>query len=222
MTLTHSIPVPDPASELRAFAQTYAIDAILVADSATATTRQLPMSLGLKAIKQGGVSLYRLPRYREGSSIAQELKTFQQNAAAVWFTQLLCDADRLTAGGHTLAELSPAEARILGLYQDSQWSANLPLLQAGARNGAGNGFWIEPGEDDGTVALGLPVSAAAAGELVSRYGIDASEILFPYPSPYSGAAVSGEAFHFLLMNLRPAAFQHCHQGRMKQPGLAVR
>ncbi len=223
MTLTHSIPVPDPASELRAFAQAYAIDAIVVADSATAVTRQLPVSLGLKATKEGGVSLYRVPRYPEATSVAQEVTTFQRNAAAAWFTQLLCEAERLTAGGHTLTQLSPANARILRLYEDSQWSAILPLLQAGAQNGAGNGFWIGPGPNDGTVAVGLPVSATAAGELVSRYGTDATRIQFPYPMLYSDAVVRDEALHFLLMTLRPAAFRHCHPDLMKRPpGAAVR
>ena len=222
LTLTHSIPVPDPASELKVFVQTYAIDAILVADSATVATRQLPISLGLKAIRVGDVSLYHLPRYREGSLVAQDLKTFQFNAAAGWFRQVLCDADRLTAGGHAVSGLNAADARILALYQDSQWSANLSLLQAGATNGAGNGLWIGPGEGDGTVAVGLPVSAAAARDLVSRYEVDATEILFPYPSPYSNAKVNDEALHFLLMTLRPAAFRHCNQQPVKWSGVAAR
>ncbi len=187
LTLTNSVPVPDAAKQLKAFSANYGIDAIVVADGASQAGRSLAASLGLKPVQAGGVLLYDLPKYRDGDLTTQEIRTFQRGAADQWFMELLCAAKRFLANGHDLADLSPAQLRDMGLLSDSDWSASLPLLFAGAKNGIGNGLWVGPGPD-GTVAVGLPVWRAAAGPLISRYGADATSVLYPYPSRYAGSS----------------------------------
>ena len=212
VTLSNSIAVPDPGPELKAFTQTYMIDAIVVADSATPVARQLPVTLGLKEIRIGGVSVYRLGHHAD--PVKYNVEAFQSSAADDWFMELLCGARRFTESGNKLSQLNPARASGLGLLPKSQWSTNLPLLLAGAGNGTVNGLWLGPG-DDGTITVGLPASGAAVRQLVSRYGADATRILFPYPDQYSDALPADEALHFLVISLRPAALGHCRPGLAK-------
>jgi hypothetical protein len=208
LTLTNSIPVPDVANQLRAFAATYGIDAILVANGATRVGRALPASLGLSPVKAGGVILYNLDKFAAGDT-APELASFQRNAVDDWFMELLCAARRFLATGHDLAALSPEKLRNLGLLPDSEWSAFMPLLLAGAKNGTANGMWLGPGPG-GTIAVGLPAWPAAAEPVISRFQPDAASVFYPYPESYKPAVPSDDSPHFLLMNLHAGALRYCH------------
>ncbi len=98
VTLTNSIAVPDPGPQMKAFAQTYMIDAIVMADGATPVARQLPSSLGVKPIAIGGVSIYRLAR--RADPVEYDVEAFQRSAADDWFMELLCGARRFTGRGN--------------------------------------------------------------------------------------------------------------------------
>ncbi len=213
LTLTNSIPVPDAANQLRAFVATYRIDAIVVAKGATQVGRALPASLGLKPVEAGGVVLYHLDRFSDGDT-AQELATFQRSAVDEWFMELLCAAQRFLATGHDLAALSPEKLRSMGLLPDSEWSAFMPLLLAGAKNGTANGMWLGPGPDR-TIALGLPAWPAAAESVITRYGGNATTLLYPYPTGYAGTLPGDDSPHFLLMTLRSGALQYCRANSTK-------
>jgi hypothetical protein len=214
LTLTNSVPVPDPAQQLKAFSANYGIDVILVADGATRVERNLAASLDLKPVKAGGVLLYYLPKDRKGDLSARQLHTFQRSTADEWFMELLCAAKRFLADGHELADLSPTQLRSLGVLSDSGWIASLPLLLAGTKKGTGNGLWVGPGPD-GTIAVGLPVWRAAAGQLISSYGGDATSVLYPYPSRYAGALPGDESPYFLMMTLRSSVLKRCDANSAK-------
>lgn len=206
--LTNLMPVPDAAQELRAFLATYRVDTIAVAESASGPASELPASLGLRAVKVGGVSLYQVPREFDADPSRPLLTSFQQATVNEWFSELLCAARTFVTSGHRLADLSPAKAHELGLLPDSKWSRTLD--QAVAARGALNGLWIGAGEN-GTIAVGLPAWPAAFDFLLSRYGSDATSILYPYPLRYSKDAPSDDAIHYLLMTLRSTALTHCGQ-----------
>jgi hypothetical protein len=213
LTLTNSIPVPDAANQLRAFVATYGIDAILVANGATQVGRALPASLGLRPVEAGGVLLYHLHGLADGDT-AQELVAFQRSAVDDWFTELLCAAKRFLATGHDLAKLNPEKLRSLGLLPDSEWSAYMPLLAAGAKHGTASGLWLGPGPS-GTIAVGLPAWPSAAGPLISRFQPEAASVFYPYPESYQGTLPNDDAPHFLLMNLRAGTLQYCHANSTK-------
>ncbi len=213
LTLTNSIPVPDPAKELTAFAAAYRIDAIVVAAGATGAGRALPASLGVDPVEAGGVLLYRLDR-RMNHEPVRELAAFQRSAVDEWSMELLCAAKRYIATGHELADLNPQRLRSMGLLPDAEWSAYLPLLAAGAKHGTANGLWLGPGPN-GTIALGLPVWPAAARPLLARFQSDAAKVFYPYPSAYDGKLPNDDSPHFLLMDLRARALQYCHSTSTK-------
>ncbi len=208
LTLTNSVPVPDPARQLKAFSASYGIDAILVANGATQVERNLAASLNLKPVEAGGVQLYYLPKDRNRDLTARQIHAFQTSAADEWSMELLCAAKRFLADGHDLADLSPTRLQAMGMLSDSGWSASLPLLFAGTKKGTGNGLWVGPGPD-GTIAIGLPVWRAAAGQLISSYAADATSVLYPYPSRYAGALPGDESPYFLMMTLRRSVLKRC-------------
>jgi hypothetical protein len=214
LTLTNSVPVPDPAKQLKSFSANYGIDAILVANGATPVQRNLAASLDLKPVEAGGVLLYDLPKYRDSDPTRQEIETFQRNAADEWFMELLCTAKRFLANGRSLNDLNPDKLRSLGLLPESQWGADLALVAASGNKGVGSGLWVGPGPN-ATITVGLPVWPAAAGPLISRYKADASRILYPYPASYQGVIPSGESSHFLMMELRPTALGYCRSDSAK-------
>jgi hypothetical protein len=213
-TLTNSIPVPDQAQQLKDFTAVSRVDAIIVANGATEIERELPLSLGLKPINIGGVSLFRLPQSVATGQVAPNLEKFQRAAADYWLMKLLCAARQFLANGGNLKDLNPAKASHLRLLPGSQWSNDLDLMLAGLRTGGSNGMWIGPGEQD-TIEIGLPASGAVARALASRYEAGASGFLYPYPEPYSKAAAADGEIHFLLMTLPSAALSYC------RPELAV-
>jgi len=206
--LVTAIPLPDPAAQLKAFAAAHQVDAIVVADSARQAARELPMALGIRPLKIGGVSLYRLSRNPAAAPGVAEIEGFQKAAAQEWFLGMLCAAQRFIDGGGDLASLNPRKAYNLGLLPDSDWGDDLDFVVAGLPHGAYNGLWAGPGTG-GTIAVGVPAGGAAARALVSRYGADAAGILYPYPSSYSAGAPFDDSIHFLLMTLRRSALRHC-------------
>jgi hypothetical protein len=205
--LVNSLPLPDPGRQLRAFAAAYGIDAIIVVDNARGAARDLPAALGIKPLKVGGVSLYRLHGHEAEPTIA-ELEGFQVDTAQEWFQYMLCAGQRFIADGGDLASLDPRKAYGLGLLQYSDWSSDLDFLLAGLPHTAYNGLWVGPG-GGGTIAVGVPASGIAAHAVAAKYGSDAASILYPYPQPYTDTVARDDKMRFLLMNLRPAAFQHC-------------
>ena len=206
--LVTSVPVPDPVAQLKAFAAAYQVDAIVVADSARQAARELPMALGIRPLKIGGVSLYRLSRDPAAAPSVADIEGFQKAAAQEWFLGMLCAAQRFIGDGGDLASLNPRKAYNRGLLPDSDWGDDLDFVVAGLPHDAYNGLWAGPGAG-GTIAIGVPAGGAAARELVSRYGADADGILYPYPSSYSAGAPSDDSVHFLLMTLRRSALRHC-------------
>ena len=206
-TLLTSLPVPNPGAQFAAFVQAYGVEAVVVADGASKAARELPALLGVSSLKAGGVLLYNLQPSRREPSVA-EIETLQWTAAEEWFVSMLCTARRFIADGGELAALEPAKAQELGLLPHSEWSDNLDLLIAGLPHGANNGLWVGPGEG-GTIAVGLPASGSAARALVARYRTKATSILYPYPQPYSNAAIPDDVVRFLLLTLRPSALACC-------------
>ena len=206
-TLTNSIPVPYQAEQLRDFVAAHRVDTIIVAEGASAIERELPLSMGLKPVNVGGVSLFRIPQPVAAQFNARRLQQFQQAAADRWLMMLVCAADRFVGGGGNLNAFNPAVASRLGLLPGTQWSDSLPLLLAGLRTGGSNGLWIGPG-GQGTVEVGLPASGAVARALAARYTAAANELFYPYPRPHSAAA-GDDGMHFLLMKLPSAALASC-------------
>src|SRR5579875_2349 len=206
--LVNSLPLPDPGKQLRAFNSAYGIDDIIVVDNAKGSARELAASLGIRPIKVGGVSLYRLGQDYSPRSSAQDLERFQLDTADAWFRYMLCAGQRFIAKGGDLATLDPRKAYKLGLLNYSGWSDDLDFLVAGLPHNAYNGLWVGPGPA-GTIAVGVPASGAAARALAERYRSDAAAILYPYPHQYSAAVPADDRDRFLLMDLRPAAFRHC-------------
>jgi hypothetical protein len=217
-TLLTSLPVAEPAEQLKAFVAAYHVDAIVVVDSAKGIVRELPALLGIKPVEAGGVLLYRLSRHAMIPSIS-DLTDLQRAATEGWLMLMLCAAQRFVAAGRDPAGLEPARAYALGLLPPSKWSDNLDLLVAGLPHGATNGLWVGPGTD-GTIEIGLPASRASTNALVSSYGADAEQVLYPYPWRYSTTPASGDTVDFLLMSLRQAALKRCGAGFAESPATA--
>ena len=110
--LVTSVPVPDPVAQLKAFAAAYQVDAIVVADSARQAARELPMALGIRPLKIGGVSLYRLSRDPAAAPSVAEIEGFQKAAAQEWFLGMLCAAQRFIDGGEIWPASIPARRTI--------------------------------------------------------------------------------------------------------------
>ncbi len=206
--LVNSVPLPDPGRQFRAFAAAQEIDAIVVADNAKGSARELPAALGIRPLKVGGVSLYRLDVENWARPSIADLREFQVDTAEEWFVYMLCAGQRFIADGGELARLDPRKAYDLGLLQYSDWSDDLDFLIAGLPHNAYNGLWVGPGIG-GTIAVGVPASGAAARALAARYHTDATAILYPYPQQYGSTVAPDDKVRFLLMNVRPAAFQRC-------------
>lgn len=198
-TLETSLPLPDSAAQLKAFAAAYKIDAIVVADDARDPERNLATSLGVRPLHIGGVSLYRLPPDILDDPVS--LPLLQKTASEAWFSELLCAAQRFVADGMSLAGLNPARAHELGLLPDSKWSENLQLLFAAAPHGASNGLWVGAGRD-GAVEIGLFTTAATVADMVSGYRPYIISVLYPYPHRYS--RITDSYLHFLMVRLRPS------------------
>jgi hypothetical protein len=205
--LVNSLPLPHPGQQLRAFAAAYGIDAIIVVDNAKGAVRDLPAALGVRPLKIGGVSLYRLHDNQVHPNLTK-LETFQVDTAEQWFRYMLCAGQRFVAAGGDLANLNPRVAYKLGLLQYSQWSDDLDFLLAGLPHTAYNGLWLGPGAN-GTMAVGVPASGIAARALASSYQAEAASILYPYPQKYTNTVAADDKVRFLLMNLRSDAFRHC-------------
>ncbi len=127
---------------------------------------------------------------------------------------MLCAGQRYLADGRAIAHLNPRKAYELGLLHYSDWSDDLDFLRAGLPHNAYNGLWVGPGPS-GTIAVGVPASGAAARALAERYRSDAAAILYPYPHQYSAAVPADDRVRFLLMNMRPSAFDGCVSGSAK-------
>jgi len=76
--LTNLMPVPDAAQQLRAFVAAYKIDTVILADSARGPARELPASLGVRPVRVGGVSLYRVPPQSHADPSAADLPPFNK------------------------------------------------------------------------------------------------------------------------------------------------
>ena len=212
--LVNSLPLPDAGRQLRAFAAAYGVDAIVVADNAKGSARELPASLGIRPLRVGGVSLYRLDGEHWARPGIADLTEFQVDTAEEWFSYMLCAGQRYLADGRAIAHLNPRKAYELGLLHYSDWSDDLDFLRAGLPHNAYNGLWVGPGPS-GTIAVGVPASGAAARALAERYRSDAAAILYPYPHQYSAAVPADDRVRFLLMNMRPSAFDGCVSGSAK-------
>jgi hypothetical protein len=201
-TLETSLPVPDPAAQLRAFAAAYQIDAIVVSDSVQGIARELPALMGLKPYHVGGVSLYRIPArlLRDPPGLPK----LEKAASEAWVAELLCAAQRYSAHGGNFADLNPVRAHELGLLPDSKWSDNLELLIAAAPHGASNGLWLGPAPD-GALAIGLFATPGAAASLAFSYRPYATRMQYPYPHHYRDR--SDDSPHFLMINLRRSVLQ---------------
>jgi hypothetical protein len=206
--LVNSLPLPDPAGQLRAFVAAYGINAIVVADNAKGAAREMPEALGIKPMKIGGVLLYRLPSNRATRPTIADIEAFQVATADEWFLDMLCAGQRFIANGGNLAALDPRRVYARGLLPYSDWSDDLEFLLAGLPHNAYNGLWVGPGVNS-TIAVGVPASGVAARALATRYRTDAASILYPYPQAYSNAVAPDDNVRFLLMNLRLEAFRRC-------------
>lgn len=202
--LLTGLPVPDAAEQWRAFAAAHRIDAVVVADGSDRAAAWLTCLLGRPPIRVGGVAIHRLGSAMGGQATgAVTVAELQQRAAGRWFTMLLCAAGKYLNQGAPLSALNPKSARTMGFLPASKWSGSLNLLLASAAYGASNGLWLGPG-NDGSVALGMFATPAAARSLIARYGAIAQSIRYPYPETYrAGRPVSGD-MSFILINVSAA------------------
>jgi hypothetical protein len=219
--LVNSLPLPDPAGQLRAFAAFYGIDAIVVADNAKGSARALPASLGIPPTKIGGVLLYRLPSGHDARPTVVDLERFQVASAEQWFQEMLCAGQRFVANGGNLPDLNPSKAYALGLLPYSDWCSDFEFLLAGLPHNAYNGLWVGPGAG-GTIAVGVPASGVAARALAARYRTDAASVLYPYPEQYTGAAPTDDTMRFLLIEMRPGEFRDCSSLPPELPSTSAR
>jgi hypothetical protein len=201
-TLLTALPVARPKEQLAAFLAANQVDAIVVAQTKPEQVNIAPATDGIQPVKVGGVEFYGIV-HDSGAVPPMALDALQRVAAEAWFAQLLCAADRFLASGHKVAELNPANLHQAGLLPDSKWGRKLDLVIAATPHGVFNGLWIGP-DPDGSIAVGMFASRAAASALIASHRSTPSRVLYPYPERYTDQLPSSDEVHFLLIRLRRA------------------
>jgi len=175
--------IPERAIQLKAFLAAGQIQTIVVDDRVPGPWPALFGVLRTAPVRVGGVVVYRVPAsilatYRNLTPI-----DMVRRVAVDQFSALISAADQYVARGLPLSELSLHRLEQLGLLPNWGCSAsgsNTP----GTRFWQHSALWAGPRED-GRIGLAVIGSSQVLGGVVSRYGISADTVYFPYPTRFS-------------------------------------
>jgi hypothetical protein len=184
--------IPDAADQLKAFAASHDVTAIIVEASHNDLWAPVLTSLDAAPRNSGGVLLYHVPdlsAYRSIPAAAMERRADQAR-----FGELLSAARRYLAQGLNPADLSPLAAEKRG--QLPPHSVNDPGIRTK------NGLFLGP-LGDGMIGVGMVGSYEALCPLIARYRPLAAKIFFPYPKELSGEPHGNTFMRLLVIGFTP-------------------
>jgi hypothetical protein len=196
------LPLVAAGHQLSSFLATHHVEAVIAADGAD----MLPVSLEIKPLKLGGVSIYRLPKLGKRNVADQALDQLETFALQTWLRNLLTATVQFLHSGNELNTLSPAHLHELGYLPEARWARRLDLVLGGATHGAIAPIWIGPGPKH-SIAIGAFASPTAAATLIASYAAEASDIYYPYPARFNGDLPNNHRVSFLLLTINPSFAQ---------------
>ncbi len=172
------IDLPEAADQLKAYIARFGVRAV-IADPKEANFpiwQKTLASLGVAALNEKGVWIYKIPRDSFGSYAKLPAAQVEARANALRFDTILEGAGNYIADGHDLSKLSALELKRLGLIPHD-WLVDVTP-------GAYTDWQIAPAPG-GQVAIIIVGSYEGVRPLIERYRAIASEIDYPAPSRWT-------------------------------------
>ena len=197
--------IPEYAIQLKAFLAAGQIQTIVVDDRVPGPWHALFSALRTAPVNVGGVVVYRVPAsilaaYRNVTPL-----DMVRSVAIVQFSALISAADKYVARGLPLSELSLQRMEQLGLLPN--WGCS-----ASGSNNPGTQFWQHSAlwagpRNDGRIGLAISGSSQVLGRVVSRYGVSADTVYFPYPAKFSNDTATNASGPLLMEFTRAGLLQ---------------
>jgi len=173
-----SIDLPEPADQLKAYIARFGVRAV-IADPKEANFpiwQRTLASLGVAALNEKGVWIYKIPRDSFGSYAKLPAAQVEARADALRFDTILEAAGKYLADGHDLSKLSALELKRLDLIP-RDW-----LVDAAPHAYTDWQIVLAPG---GQVAIVIVGTYEGVRPLMERYRAIASEIDYPAPTRWT-------------------------------------
>jgi len=173
-----SIDLPEPADQLKAYIARFGVRAV-IADPKEANFpiwQRTLASLGVAALNEKGVWIYKIPRDSFGSYAKLPAAQLEARADALRFDTILEAAGKYLADGHDLSKLSALELKRLDLIP-RDW-----LVDAAPHAYTDWQIVLAPG---GQVAIVIVGTYEGVRPLMERYRAIASEIDYPAPTRWT-------------------------------------
>ena len=171
-------PMLDFVTQLKAFLGAQHVKAILVDARNGQPWRQMLAAAGLSAVESGGLVVYRVPPATLAEFKDATPHQMASREAMIAFSVLVEAAHRYVGRGFPVSKIGVAEAERLNL---------LSLPAGNKRPFALDGQWFPNrlwlgGANNSRIAVGIVGDYQDLRPLLDKYGADAAEVYFPFPS----------------------------------------